>query len=305
MVASEDRFVGCLLSLALGDAAGAPFEGGPVERLLWRLIGRTRAGERRWTDDTQMSLDVAESLIANGTVQPDDLAERFARSYRWSRGYGPSAAKILKRISRGVPWNDANRSVHPEGSFGNGGAMRAPVVGLFYASTPDLVDAVHASARVTHAHPLALEGAALVGAAVAKATTTRDAEAILDTAALCERKEFTGRLEVTREWITQGAAPGPKEAARRLGRGIAAAESCVTALYTGLRFLEEPFPALLGFVADMGGDVDTIGAMAGAVWGACNGAARLPGNALCSLEQRVRLEETARALHHACLARRS
>ena len=44
------------------DRIGAGHEGGFVERLLWRIIGRTRRGERRWTDDTQMSLDVAESL---------------------------------------------------------------------------------------------------------------------------------------------------------------------------------------------------------------------------------------------------
>jgi ADP-ribosylglycohydrolase len=59
----------------------------------------------RWTDDTQMSLDLVESMVALGTVDPDDLAQRFAKSYRWSRGYGPGAAKILKRIARGSDWN--------------------------------------------------------------------------------------------------------------------------------------------------------------------------------------------------------
>ena len=108
----HDQFEGCLLGLALGDALGAPLEGGPVERLLWRLIGKTKQGEMRWTDDTQMSLDLAESLIENGDLDPDDLAQRFAKSYRWSRGYGPGAAKLLKRIARGAHWRDTNRSVY-------------------------------------------------------------------------------------------------------------------------------------------------------------------------------------------------
>jgi len=101
---TRDRFEGCLLGLALGDALGAPHEGGLLERCVWRLIGKTRQGEMRWTDDTQMSLDLAESLIAGGAVDPDDLARRFAGSYRWSRGYGPGAARILKRIGRGADW---------------------------------------------------------------------------------------------------------------------------------------------------------------------------------------------------------
>jgi ADP-ribosylglycohydrolase len=94
---TRDRFAGCLLGLALGDALGAPHEGGPVARLVWRIIGHTRPGAMRWTDDTQMSLDLADSLVSHGTVVPDDIARRFAASYRWSRGYGLGAAKILSR----------------------------------------------------------------------------------------------------------------------------------------------------------------------------------------------------------------
>jgi ADP-ribosylglycohydrolase len=123
---SLNRFEGCLLGLALGDALGAPHEGGPVERLLWALIGRTAQGEMRWTDDTQMSLDAADSLLACAGMAPDDMAHRFARSYRWSRGYGPGAARLLKRIARGQDWESASVSVYPSGSYGNGGAMRAP-----------------------------------------------------------------------------------------------------------------------------------------------------------------------------------
>jgi poly(ADP-ribose) glycohydrolase ARH3 len=115
-----DRFEGCLLGLALGDALGACYEGGLAERILWSLIGSTKQGHMRWTDDTQMSVDIAESLVAKGEMDADDLALRFAGSYRWNRGYGPSAAKLLKRIAGGADWRQANRWVHPEGSYGNG-----------------------------------------------------------------------------------------------------------------------------------------------------------------------------------------
>ena len=98
----EQRCRGAVFGLALGDALGAPHEGGPVERLLWRWLGSTRDGRRRFTDDTQMALDLADSLLRCGKVDQDDLAATFANSYRWSRGYGPTAARVLKRIRGGL-----------------------------------------------------------------------------------------------------------------------------------------------------------------------------------------------------------
>lgn len=201
MAVNQDQCAGCLLGLALGDALGAPYEGGPIERGLWRFIGTTRTGEIRWTDDTQMSLDLAESLLAKGALDPDDIAARFAKSYRWSRGYG--------------------------------------------------------------------------------------------------QKPFRERLEIAREWLGAGREPPPNEVVKRLGRSIAASESCVTGVYLGLRFIAKPFADLHRFVAACRGDADTIGAMSGAIWGAANGAGALPEKWLQKLEQRARLESIAEALYRA------
>lgn len=296
---TRDRFEGCMLGLALGDALGAPLEGGPIERFVWRIIGRTNEAGMRWTDDTQMSLDLAEGLVAKGTVDADDLARRFAGSYRWSRGYGPGAAKLLKRVARGEDWRDANRSVFPDGSFGNGGAMRAPIVGLFYAARPDeLADAARDSARVTHAHVLGLEGAVALASATAKALVSKAPLEILRAgAAFCESAPFRQRFEIAHGWLDSRHAPPAKEVRERLGNGIAAPESCVTAVYIASRFLGASFDEVQAFVASCGGDVDTIGAMAGAVWGTANGASSLPSGRLDELEQRDRLRAVARALH--------
>jgi ADP-ribosylglycohydrolase len=293
------RFEGGVLGLALGDALGAPFEGGPLERFVWRLIGKTDRGQMRWTDDTQMSLDLAECLVANGAVDPEDLAQRFARSYRWSRGYGPGAARVLKRIARGADWRAASRSVYAEGSFGNGGAMRAPIVGLFYATRPEeLAEAARQSARVTHAHPLAIEGAVLVASATARAVASKEPVEILQAAASrCELAPFRERLAIALGWLDAAESPVSKEVSEKLGNGIAAVESCVTAVYIASRFLGESFIEMQAFVASCGGDVDTIGAMAGAVWGAMNGASSLPEDRLLKLEQRERLLAVAGALH--------
>ena len=293
---TEDQFIGCLLGLALGDALGAPYEGGPLERALWRLIGRTGDGCARWTDDTRMSLDLAESLLAQGKLDQDDLARRFAASYAWRRGYGPSTARLLKRVRRGQPWAQAVKAVYPEGSFGNGAAMRAPVVALFYGADPArMLGATRASAVVTHAHPLGVEGAILVAVAsqalLARATP---AQVMAAAGIHCRTNDMLRRLDIATDWLTHDARPSAHEVAGQLGNGMTAATSCVTALYIGLRHIDARFEDLIAFTIACGGDVDTLAAMAGAMWGAYNGAARLPDVAL---EQRALLQATAQQLY--------
>ncbi|MCB9543291.1 MAG: ADP-ribosylglycohydrolase family protein [Myxococcales bacterium] len=291
-MSAPDRHRGCLLGLALGDALGAPYEGGPVERLVWRLIGRV-GGRWRYTDDTQMSLDLADALIAaDGAIDPDDLARRFAAGYRWSRGYGPGAARVLRRIRSGMPWAAASRSVYPDGSYGNGAAMRAPVVGLVFADDPAALDAaVEAMAVITHAHPTAIAGAQLVARFVAAAVGGAPAAATLD--AITVTEPFAARHAHARAWIRDAAQPSPAEVAGALGNTITAEGSVITALYLAARFADAPFGALLEFTRRVGGDVDTIGAMAGAIWGTTRGGAALPADLLGALEGRERIEETA------------
>lgn len=297
--ATLEQVQGCLLGLALGDALGAPYEGGVLERLVWRAIGKTRSGEMRWTDDTQMSVDLIESYLAQGTIQPDDLARRFAASYRWSRGYGPGAAKMLKRVARGADWREANRSVYRDGSYGNGAAMRAPMLGLIYSHRPhELAEAVRASAVVTHAHPIGIEGAQLV-AGVTRLTVgkTSNQEIVAQAMAMGKLPEFQTRWEIVQTWLAGASNVSTAEVRRRLGCGISAHESCLTGVYAALRFRERDFLDMLQFVIELGGDVDTIGAMAGAIWGAINGRHRLPAPSLAQLEQRQRLESLATSLH--------
>jgi poly(ADP-ribose) glycohydrolase ARH3 len=297
----SDRFKGALQGLALGDAFGAPYEGGLLERACWALIGRSQ-GKRRFTDDTQMIIDLAESLISNGHVNQDDLAQRFARSYRWSRGYGPGTARVLKLIRRGHAWEAASRAVYPGGSFGNGGAMRAPALGLFYAAAEEqqLVDAVYAATVVTHAHPLAVDGAVII--ALATALACRDSGTAEIFARLKQqnfREEFSNKLDKGAAWLESTADVSPRVVARELGNGIAAVQSCVSALYAALAFRAQPFNELLAFCLKLGGDVDTIAAMAGAIWGAGRGCAALPREYLEQLEQRQRIADLAVALANA------
>lgn len=294
---SLDTVRGALLGLALGDTLGAPHEGGWLARGLWAVLGRTPDGLPRFTDDTQMSLDLAESLLACGGLQPDDLARRFAASYRWRRGYGPGAARLLRRIRAGMSWQQASRSVYPQGSWGNGAAMRAAVLALWpYPSLNEVRHAAEQQAEVTHAHPQGMAGAVLVAVAtrVLMAPSASAAQALAAVQAQVPEPAFAPALQQAVQWLAAGETPSPRTVARRLGHGITARTSCVTALYITLRHLHQPFDALMRFAVACGGDVDTIAAMAGAMWGAHRGATALPAQAL---EQQARLEEVALQLH--------
>lgn len=114
----SSRIRGSLLGGICADAMLAVFEGGILERGLWKLIGKTFQGRHRYTDDTAMNLDIMDEYLENGEIDQDRLARRFAGSYRWSRGYGPDAGRILKGIRRGVGWRDLNRKKFSDGSFG-------------------------------------------------------------------------------------------------------------------------------------------------------------------------------------------
>ena len=277
-----EQFTGCLLGLATGDALGAPYEGGALERLVWRLIGRTRDGCLRWTDDTQMAMDLANSLLEEDGLQPDALARRFAAGYRWSRGYGPGAARVLKRIRRGETWETASKAVYAEGSYGNGAAMRAPVLALFFTTHRDeLLQSARDSAVVTHAHPLAIEGAIAIALAAHDLLAGRSASQVIhDVQTVCSTPEFSERLKTAAAWIDAGETPGPRRVAATLGNRMTAPASCPTALYIALRHLAASFESMMQFIIECRGDVDTIGAMAGALWGIANGADHLPSVAL-------------------------
>lgn len=298
---SLDTLRGALLGLALGDTLGAPHEGGWLARGLWLALGRTPQGLRRFTDDTQMSLDVAESLLACSGLDQDDLARRFAASYQWRRGYGPGAARLLRRIRAGMPWRQASRSVYAQGSWGNGAAMRAAVLALWpYASLAEVRHAARQQAEITHAHPQGIAGAVLIAVATRAlmAPQANAAQVLAAVQAHVDEPAFVPVLQQAAQWLerqrTQGDAPDAHTVARTLGNGITARSSCVTALYLALRHLEQDFDALMRFAIACGGDVDTIAAMAGALWGAHRGGAALPA---LKLEQQARLEGVAAQLH--------
>ena len=156
-----DRFEGCLLGLACGDAVGATVEFLPRGRFppVTDMIGggKFRLTRGEWTDDTAMALCLAESLIECDGFNPTDQMQRYWRwgnhGYNSSRPYafgiGKTVAGALARFNKtGDPYSgsgDASQS-------GNGSLMRlAPIPMFFFGNESETLEFAALSSMTTHA----------------------------------------------------------------------------------------------------------------------------------------------------------
>jgi ADP-ribosylglycohydrolase len=165
--------------LSLGDALGERFF--VHEMQVGRLIEQRAIPQAPWfyTDDTAMALSIVEVLERHGSIDQDALALAFARRYQDEprRGYGGGAHTLLRAICEGARWQDAAPALFSgQGSFGNGGAMRAAPLGAYFFDDPEaVVVQARASAEVTHAHPDGQAGAIAVALAASFAARHRGA----------------------------------------------------------------------------------------------------------------------------------
>ncbi|NYH78596.1 poly(ADP-ribose) glycohydrolase ARH3 [Actinopolyspora biskrensis] len=295
----RDRAAGLLLGAALGDALGARFEGMSAVRAERLDEVETSGEELRYTDDTVLTLVLAEHLVEQepgSGIRSQDLALGFARAWRAEpgRGWGGSIGNVFRAVLAGSEWSSAARSSFGgQGSYGNGAAMRVSPVALVAPTAPEAAALGQRSGEVTHAHPDGSHAAAVQACAVHLALSTTpgtafDADRFLDgVASCCPDSRWISLLERTRA-TPRSSSPG--EAAERLGNDVTAPGSVPLALFAFLRHPDSPREAVR-FAIAAGGDTDTIGSMAGALAGARCGATALPPGPLRRLEGAARLRE--------------
>ena len=168
----SQRVLGSLVGSIVGDALGAPFEFGPPGQfsarfpeprrgLVTEMCGGGSFGWRpgEWTDDTQMALHLAQSLLEHGGLEEADLFERWQRWSREARDVGIQTRTVL---SSGLPWPRAGTE-HFERTgraAGNGSLMRTTPAAIFFARTT--AEETSAAARrisaLTHGDPSAGDG---------------------------------------------------------------------------------------------------------------------------------------------------
>lgn len=279
--AATDRARGVLLGTFVGDALGMPFEGVPADEIPQQVeMVEARRGRGTYTDDTQMMIALAESLIARGRVDEQHLARAFQDAYDPDRGYGGGTRRVLELWAGGAPVAAAAAQIFDgEGSRGNGAAMRIAPVAVRFADDPNRLCAEAArSAQLTHAHPVGIDGGVVQAAAIGAAL--RD-ESILEVARRAARgAEMTSGLRDVGALLAKPRDPAEVHA--RLGSSSDARESVCAAIYTAVA--HATFEQAVTFAVRIGGDTDTVAAMTGAITGARHGAESIPARWLEALE---------------------
>lgn len=160
-----------LTGISIGDAFGESFFG--EESIIRTYIHQRIIPESTldFTDDTIMAIAVFRSLEKFGQISQDFLAEEFTQNYYLdiNRGYGPSMHQYFRAVKDGEKWKEVSYSKFGgQGSMGNGGAMRASVIGAYFHDDLDqLKTNAELSCEVTHANKEAIEGTKTIALAAA------------------------------------------------------------------------------------------------------------------------------------------
>jgi ADP-ribosyl-[dinitrogen reductase] hydrolase len=259
----RERAYSTLLGSALGDALGATVEFCTQAEIraqygvLRKIVGggwlKLKPGEV--TDDTQMSLCIARSLVAVGW-SPRDIAERFAAWFKgWPVDVGNTCRRgIARYINHGTLAGPFN-----EGDAGNGAAMRvAPVAVATLADGRLLERWAVEQGHITHNHPLSDAACVLIGRLIHLGCTGQPRQRLQHTVE-----------DVIAQFPTFCISPY---------RGLATAYVVDTMQTVLHHFLStHSFEECLVATVNQGGDADTAGAIAGAIAGAFYGPAQLPG----------------------------
>lgn len=272
-----DRVVGVVVGAAVGDALGAPFEFAPRGTFSARLPDRRPDGvgdmigggtfdwaPGEFTDDTQMGVALARSLLTTGRYDPDDLWRRWQVWASRSSDVGTTTRFALRHPD----WRDV---VHPdpEATAANGALMRAfPLALATLGTDTDGARAVTLhQARLTHVHPAAAWGAWL-GVAMMRAGV------LGEDPLLALEQELIVLSHVDRRTAARFIAMlDPRwtpEDGDRAGLGNGSVWGCLAQAVWALRRWSG-YADVIAHVVDLGKDTDTVACVAGAIAGARDG----------------------------------
>ncbi len=261
----------------MGDALGGPFEFGPAGAFSARFprpgAGGEMSGGGGWdpgeaTDDTQMAVLVAESLLEQGAL---DLPDIFARFQRWAaaepKDIGLQTEDVL---TNGMPW-DLAAAMHFQVNLraaGNGSLMRASTSAVHFAGAgrEPTMEAARRIAALTHGDRAAWEGTAIFHELIRVSLSGADPLTALPDILSHLHPEDRPRYEtvLAPDWH-------PDQATEFNGAVWPCLGSAVWALRTTSSF-EDAIRAAI----DLGGDTDTVAAVTGGLAGARYGLDAIP-----------------------------
>lgn len=293
----RDKIAGTLYGMALGDAMGMPAE-------LW---GRQKSREffdgkitefidgpqendvafnykkGQFTDDTSQAIVILDSLEStNFKPNSKDIAERMLEWAEKENAFennilGPTSKVALAKFKEGID----SRSVTDK-ALSNGSAMRIPPVGCLFRpeQLKEIVDYVYEVSRATHTSDVAIAGASMIAAGVASALINNDFDMIIKDILIIEKEGYKRGSETFSPRLAERVKIGiqiakdnkgddevfSKKIYDIIGSGVGIIESVPAAISIAY-YTQDPNKSCL-MCANLGGDTDTIGAMATAICGA-------------------------------------
>ena len=293
-----DRFRGCLIVLAVGDAVGTTveFQRRGSFQPLTDMAGGGPLGLQpgQWTDDTSMALCLAASLVEARTFDPRDQMERYCRWYE--QGYMSSTGKcfdignttrtaLMRYRHSGDPFSGSNDTF----SAGNGSIMRLAPVALFYF--PELAQMrqyAAESSRTTHGAQECLEACRLLAEILYRALMGMDKREIVSNASL------DGILTQALRDIAQGSYINKRESEiKGSGYVVKSLEAALWCFWKTGSFREAILTA-----ANLGDDADTTAAICGQVAGVYYGESGIPTSWMERLAKREDIRKFAEDLYN-------
>ncbi|MFW9851176.1 MAG: ADP-ribosylglycohydrolase family protein [Candidatus Thorarchaeota archaeon] len=297
MVTQQERYEGCMLGLAIGDAIGAATEFLTYDEIRRRFppngvdhfqsFRGMRPGS--YTDDTEMSIAVAKGLLNAKDFTTVSIMESMTREFiDWmdntssTRSPGNTCLRGVGNLKSGVPYTESGVL----GSKGCGTAMRSAPIGLAYCHALDAITSI--SKRVslmTHDHPTATAGSFATAFLVAKSLDGSSSVSLLDELVRQTKpidNDFTNHMKRIPEALN---LEKPEAAHELLGRGWVAEEAVAGALYVNIKH-PDSFRQIILEAANSGGDTDTKACIAGAIAGTRLGRDSIPAGWIEGIENR-------------------
>lgn len=270
----QDRLIGSLVGLAVGDAVGTTVEFKPrgTFPLHTDMTGggpfRLKAGY--WTDDTSMALCLAESLLFEPSLDPDDLLTKFCKWY--NDGYnsptgkcfdiGNTTVTALEKYQYSGSIKNNSASYHA----GNGSIMRLAPVPIMYHRDPVVSAKISANqSQTTHASDATIAACELLSDILINCYTATDKLDILN-------------VEIKHRWptevsniITENVKDKTESQIRSTGYVIHTLEAAVWCFLNTNNFRDAIITAV-----NLGDDADTVGAVTGQIAGAYYGESGIP-----------------------------
>ena len=307
-----NRFQGCLLGLAVGDALGAPVEFQspgtfqPVKDMMGGGSFGLQAGQ--WTDDTSLALCLAESLVEKGCFDPVDQLQRYVRW--WRHGHlsvtgscfdiGNTTRQALALFEKtGQPYCGQENT----DSAGNGSLMRLAPIPMCYLFAPvKLMEYAAASSRTTHAAPEAVDACRFYAVLIAGALAGMDKNQLLNADYIkASSTQSPMHFQPAIQAIFAGSYK-TKQPPQIRGTGyvVDCLEAALWAFYHSSSFAEGVLMAV-----NLGDDADTTAAVYGQLAGAYYAIEGIPSEWVQKLAQNDLIESFAQGLYEKAMSQRT